>query len=219
LRELTEEIANLDINVNQWFLDDGHIVGKVSEVLKALEIIEVKGIMLGLLLNLTKCVVFGKHTDDFPDEVMRATVGLLVLGAPVGTSHFVENEVRKIVKKATDALLKIRELNDPQSELLLLRTCSGSQKLIYWMRTCSPEAIRASIIIFDERIDDALQHIFGVPVRGRERLTIHLPLSLGGVGIPIASLSVDHAFCSSVGASWHLQPNFYPRHGFLGSLQ
>jgi hypothetical protein len=129
LRELTEEIANLDINVNQWFLDDGHIVGKGSEVLKALEIIEERGIILGLFLNLSKCVVLGKHTDNFPEEVKRSTAGLVVLGAPVGTSEFVENEVRKIVKKATDALLKSRELNDPQSELLLLRTCSGAQKL------------------------------------------------------------------------------------------
>jgi hypothetical protein len=83
------------------------------------------------------------------------------------------------------------------------------------MRTCNPEAIRAAIIMFDEGIDDSLQHIFGVPVRGLDRLTIHLPLSLGGIGIPIAALSVDHAFLSSVGATWHLQPNLSPRHGFL----
>jgi hypothetical protein len=112
------------------------------------------------------------------------------------------------VKKA---LLKSREPNDHQSELLLLRTCSGAQKLTYCMRTCDPEAIRASIIIIDEGIHDALRHISGMPVRGLDRLTIHL---LGGIGIPIASLSVDHAFCSSVGVTWHLQPSFSPRDGF-----
>jgi hypothetical protein len=36
--------------------------------------IEVKGIILGLFLNLTKCFIFGKHTDDFPDKVNSASV-------------------------------------------------------------------------------------------------------------------------------------------------
>jgi hypothetical protein len=37
---------------------------------------------------------------------------------------------------------------------------------------------------------------------------------MGGLGIPIASLSAESAFVSSVGATFNLQPNLIPRSGF-----
>ena len=67
---------------------------------------------------------------------------------------------------------------------------------------------------FDQAIDRALHHILGTPIFGQDRLTVHLPLSMGGLGIPIASVSSDAAFVASVGASWDLQPNLEPRSGF-----
>jgi hypothetical protein len=71
-----------------------------------------------------------------------------------------------------------------------------------------------SISNFDLIIDDAIQHILGMPVVTINRDIMHLPLSLGGLGIPIASRSKDAAFVSSVGSSWPLQPNSVPRQGY-----
>jgi hypothetical protein len=47
---------------------------------------------------------------------------------------------------------------------------------------------------------------------------MHLPLSLGGLGIPIASISSNAAFVASVGSSWHLQQVLSPRIGFIESV-
>jgi hypothetical protein len=99
-------------------------------------------------------------------------------------------------------------------ELLLLRCCTGAPKLIHWLRTCVPAVIIDEIVAFDELIDFSLQHILGTPAYGKDRLALHLPLSLGGIGIPIVSVVADSAFVSSVGASWSLQPNLHPREGF-----
>lgn len=90
--------------------------------------------------------------------------------------------------------------------------------MVYWMRSCRPDFINDQIICLDRVIDEALQHILGVPVYKESRSIIHLPLSLGGLGIPIASATKEAAFVSSVGASWHLQPIETPRMGYTEAV-
>jgi hypothetical protein len=68
---------------------------------------------------------------------------------------------------------------------------------------------------FDRIIDSSLQHILGVPVFNNDRLTMHIPLSIGGLGIAVASLSTESSFVSSVGATFNLQPYLSPRAGFI----
>ena len=77
-----------------------------------------------------------------------------------------------------------------------------------------PAVIVDEIVAFDELIDTSLQNILGTPAYGKERLAVHLPLSMGGLGIPILAITADSAFVWSVGASWALQPNIHPRNGF-----
>jgi hypothetical protein len=82
------------------------------------------------------------------------------------------------------------------------------------MRTCDPAVIHEQIADFDNIIDSSLQHILGNPVCNKNRMAMHVPLSMGGRGIPIATFSAELAFVASVGASWHLEPNVLPRLGF-----
>jgi hypothetical protein len=99
-------------------------------------------------------------------------------------------------------------------EVLLLRCCTGSVKMTYWLRTCVPTVIANQVAIFDLAVDDALQHIIGNPVFGEDRHVIHLPLSKGGLGISISALISNAAFVASVGASRSLQVNSSPRSGY-----
>jgi hypothetical protein len=138
----------------------------------------------------------------------------MVLGSPVGSIDFVSLNVNEVVCKASFTLFNSRKLEDPQMELLLLRCCSGNAKMTYWQRTCNPYYIKEQIKDFDMAIDRSIQHILGTPIFGLDRLTAHLPMSMGGLGIPIASLSNEASFVASVGSSWLLQPNNIPRSGF-----
>jgi hypothetical protein len=52
---------------------------------------------------------------------------------------------------------------------------------------------------------------FNVANNAKRRI---FPLSMGGLGIDIASLSAESAFVSSVGATFNLQRNMLPRAGF-----
>jgi hypothetical protein len=216
LRELTMRLASEvpALKLNKWLLDDGHLAGKTWDLIKCLEIIASVEEDLGVKLNPVKCVALGANLDAFPIEISRATEGLNVLGAPTGTEAFVKAAVREQIYKACVGIFKTRDLNDPQMEMLLLRCCTGAPKSTYWLRTCVPSIIEGELVEFDLAIDRALQHILGVPIYGQDRLTAHLPLSMGGLGIPIASMSSDAAFVASVGGSWGLQPNLEARTGF-----
>lgn len=210
LQKLVSKLPK-ELDCNLWYLDDGHLVGNSASILTALETILSVGPSLGLHLNLGKCVIYGNNLELFPSDIRRQSDGLMVLGAPVGSDDFVLNAVLDTVSKAAILLFKSREIIDPQMELLLLRCCTGAPKMIFWQRTCSPDVISSAIDKFDQVVDDSLQHIFGVPIGEDYRKVVHLPLSMGGIGIPIARLSSNAAFVSSVGASWHLQPSLIPR--------
>ena len=158
--------------------------------------------------------MLGARRDHFPAEIQKAYTGLIVLGTPIGESNYVQRETKRIACSAIKNLENIKLVEDPQMEMLLLRCCAGAPKLNYWQRTCVPEDVAEAISLFDNAVDEHLSRIVGVPVVGLDRLTFHLPLSFGGVGIPIAHLSAEAAFVSSVGSTWHMQPNLMVRRGF-----
>ena len=56
-------------------------------------------------------------------------------------------------------MMKVKALNDPQSELLLLRCCTGAPKFMYWVHCCSATIISDVIGHFDAGVDNALRHI------------------------------------------------------------
>ncbi len=66
------------------------------------------------------------------------------------------------VDKTQAILDRARELQDPQSELSLLRACIGFPKIAFALRTCPPENIQGAIAKFDKVIRTALSFIIGL---------------------------------------------------------
>ena len=205
-------------DLSLWFLDDGHIAGPAVKVLEILNLIMSEGSVLGLHLDLDKCVVYGNHLDIFPNEISRAQDGLVVLGAPIGKPEFVKEKVVQIVTKAVQLMINAKDLCDPQMELILLRCCTGAPKFMYWVRCCSASNIADAIGQFDAGVDNALRHILDKCISSSERDLAHLPLSFDGLGIPQVSKIADLAFVSSVGSSWMLQPQSNPRKEFIDAI-
>jgi hypothetical protein len=50
-------------------------------------------------------------------------------------------------------------------------------------------------------VDETLKHIIGQPLTWKKRTLAHLPLSMDGLGIPIAAWITPAAFVSSIGSS------------------
>ena len=63
------------------------------------------------------------------------------------------------VKRATcvvDLMRCLPQLRDPQSELLILRSCMGVAKVLFGLRTFQPPFVRESVSIFDNGINSCI---------------------------------------------------------------
>lgn len=103
---------------------------------------------------------------------------------------------------------KVKKLQDPQCELLLLRNCSGFSRLYFTLRTTCPSTIQAATTHFDTHLMQYLRQIvigdgagFGLT---QQRLTT-LPIKDGGLGIHTMSYTCQYCFLASCAQTRHLQ--------------
>ena len=83
----------------------------------------------------------------------------------------------------------IKDLDVSQMELLLLRPCTGFQKIVYLLKTCRPD------FDFDLVINSSIFNLQGEPINGYLRKFWALPL--GGFGITISADQSEAAFATS----------------------
>lgn len=89
----------------------------------------------------------------FPTNIGRPAGGVTLLGEPVSLDmEFCSNIVRGRVDKTLQLMNNIQELQDPQSELLLLRSCAGVSRLYFALRTTCPEALQVAGSRFDDHL-------------------------------------------------------------------
>jgi hypothetical protein len=195
--------------INAWYLDDGTLIGPTESIHKAYSIIIDIGPRLGLHLNPSKCILYwptyNPAWDTFPEEIIRTTEGVKLLGSPIGTDSFTQEQVSKTVITLRPIMDAVSDINDPQIELTLLRACVGFPKIVFSLRVCPPAVTKQQINDFDDLIHEQLSRIVGSHLTHSQRQLWALPMSFGGFGIPIASDISASAFVASVIGSWQLQ--------------
>ncbi|GKF30805.1 putative reverse transcriptase domain-containing protein, partial [Tanacetum coccineum] len=150
-----------------WYLDDGTIVGDTLVVGKVLELISKDGPRCGLHLNVDKTEIFWPKEDPrsrvkgvFPSNISRPLHGVKLLGGAVSADFGFSSElVIKRVSKTIVLMDAVAKINDPQCELLLLRTCTGISKLYFAMHTCPPCVFESAQCSFDVALRSALERI------------------------------------------------------------
>ena len=113
--KLSEESPNLALN--NWYMDDGSLFGKINDVLTAWNMIKVIGPDLGLLANLEKCELISSNGNsdvfnEFEPEIIKISNGdMTILGSAVGCKQHCEDWVSsKWVKKLPVLLDKLVNL-------------------------------------------------------------------------------------------------------------
>ncbi|KAJ0878423.1 putative reverse transcriptase domain, exostosin [Helianthus annuus] len=199
-----------------WYLDDGTLIGDATQVANALDIIRAEGPSLGLQLNIKKTEVFwptcnGVKVQEglFPRGIGRPVLGVKLLGGAVSRdAEFISSMALKRANCAVELMRCLKRLRDPQSELLLLRSCMGVAKLLFGFRTCQPSLVGGAVSVFDEGLRGALEDIVvcgGAFFGDLQWRLASLPTRFGGLGICTAEDASSYAFVASRAQSWGLQ--------------
>ena len=83
----------------------------------------------------------------------------LLGGAVSRDSSFIRSLAIKRAENAVNLMRLLPQLSDPQSELLLLRSCMGIAKLFFGLRTCQPVHMEEAEIFFDNGLCGAIEDI------------------------------------------------------------
>ena len=189
----------------------GHLL--VQDFLNSLD---QNGPAFGIHLNFNKCEVFrpsgNQQFTQFDHDIRRINVnssGSELLGSPiVGINHFFDNFFQTRVSKVLDAQSHLSELNDPQVELHLLRSCLSLCKLNHLLRTTPPNKVMHQLHRYDEGLRHSLQTILGCSVSDLSWKQATLPIRLGGFGLGEASRTAPAAFLSSCHSTQCLAMHF-----------
>ena len=204
----TIEEEESDLILNGWYLDDGHIVGTKEELSRVVDIIVTKGEPMGLTLSRAatvqppstpKSVVWSPldgAIDPQQDPLhrgipkVRASDGIVVLGAPVGYSGFIKEKLECRVEKIREVVELLPLLKDPHTEYVLLRSCLSLPKIMFMLRAVNTTEHQEPLCHFDSIIRGALSKILGSPLTDVQWSQASLPVAMGGLGLRAA---VDHA--------------------------
>ncbi|GJX21796.1 hypothetical protein Tco_0226241, partial [Tanacetum coccineum] len=157
----------------------------------------------------------------FPRDIRRPTLGVKPLGGAVSRdAGFISSLAVKRASRAVELMSLLPSLRDPQSELLLLRSCMGVAKLLFGLRTCQPMYIGEAVSIFDNGLRRAIEAIVvcGGPFFGDFQWRLaSLPIRFGGLGLCSAEDVSTYAFVASRAQSWSLQDHILQGCGIDGA--
>ena len=191
-----------ELAMHAWYLDDGVFVGTKEMLGRVVDIIEEEGPGRGLILSKRTAQGPGKSTvwspaglEDTRDPIGRnipgvGEEGIVLLGAPVGTTAFQRTEIRRRVDKIKTLTGKLATMEDSHLEFVLLRNCLQLPKLVYVLRTVDPSAHKEEWVEYDEITRKELGRILAGPISHARWATVALPASMGGAPMRAA---VDHA--------------------------
>jgi hypothetical protein len=186
------------------FLDDLTLADNEEALRNRLPALKAQLQQIGLELNMSKCVLFTRKELSKEAKAAWSEFGVTIthdgfklLGAPIGSPDFVREELQKRSTDVDESLEALRQLTptEPNSgtaqiKLALLRACIATKPL-FTFRTVSQGDLTAELA---EQIERALRtfilsEILDADIEKGIRnaagwLKMHLPISLGGVGIP-----------------------------------
>nr|GEV33120.1 hypothetical protein [Tanacetum cinerariifolium] len=137
----------------------------------------------------------------FPPNIYRPLHGVKLFGGLVSVDPDFSNAlVMKRVSKTIGLLDVVAKINDPQCELLLIRTCARISKRYFAMRTCPPRVFESAQLSFDMALRFALERIvtaYGPGFGDWQWRLATPPFALGGFSVYSAGDILNYAFIFS----------------------
>ena len=218
LIKIKEEVADLKVVVA--IQDDLTLVGTDSALLQAMRILNREGPRRGLHWSLSKTKLWSKEYDiDRSLLVQELHIspeqdeGFNLLGAPIGSKEYCQRFLDQKVDSLQSRIEKLNQLEDPQIECCLLRSCLSLPTFGYNLRTCNPTDFFEIHERFDNLIKEAFHTAIKTPVPDIAWQQATLPTTMCGNGFRRAS---DHApaeyLCSLAKTLPHIEAILDPIH-------
>ena len=178
-----------------WYLDDGTLIGSVDQLQAAVSALSASFAPLGLQFNCSKSLIWSPRSGILPlpaalspFQVVPATLGITILGTPVGGASFEECSISTKVESLQVMFDRLLALNNLQAQSQILRSCLGPCKITHLLRTLSPSGAQFLSSLFAPRLRDAWESILGSPCSPGQWSLMTLPIKLGGLGVADPSL-------------------------------
>lgn len=209
---LKTHIAKLKFNWN--YLDDGLFGGSTELLDEFIRSIMKFGPENGIAVNLTKSNLFWPHasrTNDalFDERITRSYDGLNVLGTPVGSKSFIENQFEDRTIKRRSKLEKLKKIDDPQVVYTLLSNCETMSRINQFVRTTLPENTSTLSSNFDADVVETVENFIGTLLSNQSKRQMELPMRLGGLGLRSTVKHTPAAFLSSLNFCRDLIMDFF----------
>ena len=197
LLDLLDQVGQIEgLRLSVWYLDDDTFVGPRSSMVSLIDRFQQLGPTLDLHLNLSKCENFWPSGDqsfpEFPPEKC-VIYPSLILGSEEFTEAYVLNKADKVLAMQDH----LDDLQDPQVELHLLRSCLGLCKVIFLLRTLPPGSAPEAFKRFDAGLRRSLERITNSSLDDPAWQQASLPISMVGLGLREASAAALPAFVGS----------------------
>jgi len=148
-----------DLLMNVWYLDDGHLIGRIGELDSALQIIQAGGARIGITVNWAKCKLWGPALSDtnqlsvtslnnIPQVPWAPNTGLRVLGLPVehpSSITFRRQQLQGVVAQLGEACSLLGHLGDLQVQHLLLRYSLDACRVMHILRGIDCTALQSDL--------------------------------------------------------------------------
>ena len=223
VQDLVADLARLpgdgpQLDLGVFYLDDGVLAGDVEAVSAAFQMMQSRGLQLGLKLKVSKCelVLTGDAADVelstfFPRELLvdaetnesRVLTGgnFELLGAAIGDAAFCEEYTEGKVAKASRLLDCLSSLEDPQVSLRLMQKCAGVCKVTHSMRMTPPGLHTSALRHFDDSVQAAFSQATGLLPDQQQWGQACRGFSKAGLGLRSAHLHKEAAFLASAASA------------------
>jgi hypothetical protein len=196
--------------LNKWYLDDGNIAGPLCLLPGVLDVIDKVGTPLGLVLNRSKCQVYGFRSSPspklFPELEIGDTSNFDTLGAPIGSVEHSAQYVGDKLRKVYDTFKSLEKLEDSQVAFTLLRSCCSFGKVVFYLRTVPPQLLQEICKEFDDQVLLCLENLLSCSIDVPALNQALLPLSRGGTGLRSASQHAPACYIASLSNAMKFSP-------------
>lgn len=177
--------------MNRWYADDGTIIGRISEVHRALRILQTDGPTHHFWINSSKTKAFWPiMTTSKLSDICRATgidttpkQGLPLLGVPVGTDEYMASHVNDKLEQSQSLLTSLAAVPDPQIRFHLHRLTASTCKMLHLFRLLPPDFASPFASQFDSMQLTAYSKFHNVQLNNDAIRQVQLPMRYGGHGL------------------------------------